>query len=95
MMVWLVHRRGLLDPATVGAASAVMPDLEHLIPRSLRRKRKLFHPRRRQGDPDTDEVSVGAQLLLTALLILPVLAGRKRQTVRRSPTSFPATSIDA
>jgi hypothetical protein len=73
-MGWLIRRRGVFDPATVGAASAVMPDFEHLVPRSLRRNRKLFHPRSLRDQGDTRDVSVPVQLLAAGLLILPVLA---------------------
>jgi hypothetical protein len=38
--------RGPLDPATLGAASASAPDLEHIFPRLRPRGRKLFHGRR-------------------------------------------------
>jgi len=37
---------GPLDPATLGAASASAPDLEHIFPRLRPRGRKLFHGRR-------------------------------------------------
>jgi hypothetical protein len=87
MTAWLVRRCGLLDPATVGAAAAVMPDLEHLIPGPLRRNRKLFHPRRKREEPETNEVSVRVQLLLTALLILPVLAGKSAHGTATRPAT--------
>jgi hypothetical protein len=35
--------RGPLDPATLGAASAAAPDLEHIFPRLRPHGRKLFH----------------------------------------------------
>jgi hypothetical protein len=38
--------RGPLDPATLGAASASAPDLEHVFPRLRLHGRKLFHGRR-------------------------------------------------
>lgn len=87
-MGWLIRRRGLFDPATVGAASTVMPDLEHLIPRSPRRNRKLFHARRRRNEPVRRRVSVRAQLLSTALLSLPVL-------VRRPPGARVASTAES
>jgi hypothetical protein len=37
--------RGPFDPATLGAASASAPDLEHIFPRLRPRGRKLFHGR--------------------------------------------------
>lgn len=77
IMGLLVRRRGVLDPATIGAASAVMPDLEHLIPRSISRNRKLLHPRRNRRARQNPGVTVGTQLLLTTVLMLPVLRRRK------------------
>jgi hypothetical protein len=69
----LVRRRGLSDPATIGAAAAVLPDFEHLIPRALRRNRKPLHPRTFWNGRGGRRVSVGTQLLLSTLLVLPVL----------------------
>jgi hypothetical protein len=74
IMALLVRRHGLTDPATIGAAAAVMPDLEHLLPGSLRRNRKLFHPRPSGLKRSRRRVSVGTQLLFSTLLMLPVLA---------------------
>ncbi len=73
IMGLLVRRRGLSDSATIGAAAAVLPDFEHLVPRSLRRNRKLFHPRLRSDERGRRGVSVGTQLLCSTLLMLPVL----------------------
>jgi hypothetical protein len=42
----LALRRGVLDPATLGALSASAPDLEHIFPALRPRGRKLFHGRR-------------------------------------------------
>jgi hypothetical protein len=39
----LAARRGLLDPATLGALAASAPDLEHLFPLLRPRGKKLFH----------------------------------------------------
>jgi hypothetical protein len=42
----LALSRGPFDPATLGAASASAPDLEHVYPRLRPGGRKLFHGRR-------------------------------------------------
>jgi hypothetical protein len=39
----LAARRGPFDPATIGAAAASAPDLEHIFPSLRPRGRKLFH----------------------------------------------------
>jgi hypothetical protein len=39
----LAVRRGPFDAATLGAAAACAPDLEHVLPRLRPRGRKLFH----------------------------------------------------
>jgi hypothetical protein len=41
----LAVRRGPFDPATLGAAAASAPDLEHVVPALRPRGRKLFHGR--------------------------------------------------
>jgi hypothetical protein len=64
--------RGPLDPATLGAASASAPDLEHIFPRLRPHGRKLFHRRgwhRSGGFPaDIQLVLAGAIL---GLLVRP------------------------
>ena len=80
----LVRRRGLFDAATLGAASAVLPDLEHLV---AGRCRKLFHPfgpERRDGAG----LSVEAQLLLSATLLFPVLRRPGSEAIDGQPTPF-------
>jgi hypothetical protein len=39
----LAVRRGLLDPATLGATASSAPDLEHVLPFLRPGRRKLFH----------------------------------------------------
>ncbi len=45
----LVLRRGLLDPATLGAAACAAPDLEHVLPFPRPGGRKLFPTHRENG----------------------------------------------
>jgi hypothetical protein len=44
-LVLLAARRGLFDPATLGAAACSAPDLEHVLPSLRPGGRKLFHDR--------------------------------------------------
>ena len=44
-LVLLAARRGLFDPATLGAAACAAPDLEHVLPSLRPGGRKLFHDR--------------------------------------------------
>ena len=44
-LVLLAARRGLVDPATLGAAACAAPDLEHVLPFLRPGGRKLFHDR--------------------------------------------------
>ena len=63
----LALRRGPLDPATLGAASASAPDLEHVFPRLRPHGRKLFHGRR--GWHRTGSFRAEAQLALAGAII--------------------------
>jgi hypothetical protein len=67
-------RRGPLDPATLGAASASAPDLEHIFPRLRPHGRKLFHGGRgwhRTGGLRADVQLVLAGAIIGVLLKLP------------------------
>ena len=44
-VVLLAGRRGLFDPATLGAVACSAPDLEHVLPSLRPGGRKLFHDR--------------------------------------------------
>jgi hypothetical protein len=70
----LAARRGLLDPATLGAAASSAPDLEHVVPWLRPHGRKLFHGRHgwhRSGRLPTD-----VQLLLAGMTIGALIAPR-------------------
>lgn len=70
-MALLALSRGPLDPATLGAASASAPDLEHIFPRLRPSGRKLFHGRRgwhRAGSFRADVQLVLAGLIIGSLL---------------------------
>ena len=59
--------RGPLDPATLGAASASAPDLEHVFPRLRPRGRKLFHGR--LGWHRSGRLRADVQLVLAVAII--------------------------
>ncbi len=65
--------RGPLDPATLGAAAASAPDLEHVFPRLRLRGRKLFHSRlgwHRSGRLRAD-VQLALAVAIIGLLVRP------------------------
>jgi hypothetical protein len=67
----LAARRGLLDPATLGAGACSAPDLEHLLPFLRPGGRKLFHGR---GWHRSGRFSVELQLLLAGAILGALLA---------------------
>jgi len=75
---FLAERRGVLDAATVGAASAVIPDLEHLVPGLGVRGAKVFHRRPRRNRRSPTGLSTRTQTLLAAMILAPLLLSRRR-----------------
>jgi hypothetical protein len=75
----LTRRRGAFDAATLGAAAAMMPDLEHVLLGGRRRGAKVFHRRPGRDRTDSTGFSVRAQTLLALLILLPLLAVRTRE----------------
>ena len=69
----LAARRGLLDPAVLGGATAAAPDLEHVVPWLRPGGRKLFH---REGNVDRG-ISTGVQLLLAGATVGFLLRRRR------------------
>ena len=65
----LAASRGPLDPATVGAAAAEAPDLEHVLRLPRPGGRKLFPSHRFAGWHRPGGVSTGAQLLAAGVLL--------------------------
>jgi hypothetical protein len=70
----LAVRRGPFDPATLGAAAASAPDLEHVLPALRPRGRKLFHGR--HGWHTSGRLLPVELQLLAAGITLGALAGR-------------------
>jgi hypothetical protein len=73
-LVLLAASRGPLGPATLGAASASAPDLEHVLPFVRPRGQKLFH--RRRGWHRSGGLSVPVQLLTAGVTIGLLLTRR-------------------
>ena len=70
----LAVRRGLLDPAVLGAAAASIPDLEHLVPWLRVGGEKVLH---RGGGRHGVGISVEAQLLLAGAVAGFLLTRRR------------------
>jgi tRNA U34 5-methylaminomethyl-2-thiouridine-forming methyltransferase MnmC len=70
----LAVRRGPFDPATLGAAAASMPDLEHVFPALRPGGRKLFHGR--HGWHRSGAFPANVQLLLAGAIVGFLLAPR-------------------
>jgi hypothetical protein len=73
----LAARRGVFDAATVGAAAACAPDVEHVVRLPRPGGSKLFHGRR--GWHRDGHFTVRQQLLLAGILVGPLLAPRTRE----------------
>jgi hypothetical protein len=71
----LAARRGLLDPATLGAAASSAPDLEHVVPFLRPRGSKLFHGR--HGWHRTGRFPSDLQLLLAGAIVGALIAPRR------------------
>jgi hypothetical protein len=69
--------RGPLDPATVGAVTAAIPDVEHVVRLPRPGGRKLFPSHRIRGWHRPGGISASAQLLVAGLLLGAVLGMRK------------------
>ena len=71
-------RRGVLDPATMGAAAASAPDIEHVLRLPRPGGRKLFPSHRFHGWHRPGGLPAGLQLLLAGALAGGVIASRRR-----------------
>lgn len=72
----LAVRRGPFDPATLGAAAASAPDLEHIFPALRPGGRKLFHGR--HGWHRSGSFPANVQLLLAGAIVGFLLAPSRR-----------------
>ncbi len=71
--------RGPFDPATVGAVTAIAPDLEHVIRLPRPGGRKLFPSHRIPGWHRPGGLTAEAQLLIAGALLGSVLAAGFRR----------------
>lgn len=69
----LAWRRGITDPATIGALAASAPDVEHVIRLPRPGGSKIFHGRR--GWHRSGGLSTRAQLLIAGILVGMLLSG--------------------
>jgi hypothetical protein len=70
----LAARRGPLDPATLGAAAAAAPDLEHVFPSLRPGGRKVFHGR--WGWHRSGTFPANVQLLVAGVIVGSLLGKR-------------------
>ena len=70
-------RRGLLDPATIGAAAGSAPDVEHVVRLPRPGGRKLFPSHRIRGFHRSGGISAPAQLFAAGLILGTLLAPRR------------------
>jgi hypothetical protein len=70
--------RGPLDPATIGAAAASAPDLEHVLPVPRLGGRKLFPSHRIRGLHRAGGLSTAVQLLAAGAILGAVVGPRHR-----------------
>ena len=67
VLTLLALRRGVLDPATVGALATAAPDVEHVIRLPRPGGSKLFHDRR--GWHRSGGMAASTQLLLAGVIV--------------------------
>jgi hypothetical protein len=72
-------RRGILDPATIGAAAGSAPDIEHVVRLPRPGGRKLFPSHRIRGFHRSGGVSAQIQLLVAGMILGALLAPRTRR----------------
>ena len=71
-------RRGVLDPATIGAAAGSAPDLEHILRLPRPGGRKVFPSHRIRGFHRSGGVSAQMQLLAAGIILGTLLAPRRQ-----------------
>jgi hypothetical protein len=74
----LAVRRGVFDPATLGAAAAAAPDAEHRIRLPRPGGRKLFPSHRFRGWHRAGGVPAWAQLVVAGVVLGSLAAGQRR-----------------
>jgi hypothetical protein len=77
-LILVAGRRGVFDAATLGAAAASSPDVEHMIRFPRPGGRKLFPSHRVRGWHRSGGLPAWLQLLAAGVLIGLVASGRER-----------------
>jgi hypothetical protein len=78
LLLLVALRRGVLDPATIGAAAASAPDVEHVLRLPRPGGRKLFPSHRFHGWHRAGGLPAWFQLLVAGALAGGVIASRRR-----------------
>ena len=78
LLLLVALRRGVRDPATIGAAAASAPDVEHVLRLPRPGGRKLFPSHRFHGWHRAGGLPAWFQLLLAGALAGGVIASRRR-----------------
>ena len=74
--------RGPLDPATIGAFSSALPDVEHVLPLPRPGGRKLFPSHRYPGWHVPGGVPVGVQIVVAAAVVTGLVVTGLARRVR-------------
>ena len=77
LLLWLAARRGVLDPAVLGAAACAAPDLEHVLPLPKPGGRDLYPSHRVEGWHREGGLPAWLQLAAAGVLVA-LLARRPR-----------------
>jgi len=80
VLLLVALRRGVLDPATIGAAAASAPDLEHVLPLPRPGGRKLFPSHRFHGWHREGGLPAWLQLLMAGTLAGLVVSRRRSRS---------------
>jgi hypothetical protein len=76
LLLLLALRRGLTDPAVIGAVASSAPDLEHVLPFPRPGGRKLFPSHRIVGWHRSGGLTTSMQLFAAGLLVGALLGRR-------------------
>jgi hypothetical protein len=79
LLAALAIRRGLSDPAVIGAAFSAAPDLEHVLPRPGHERPKLFPSHRLDGWHRGGGLSAPLQLAAAAVIVGALCLQRKER----------------
>jgi hypothetical protein len=86
----LAARRGLFDPATLGAAASSAPDLEHVLPFLRPRGKKLFHD---HGWHRSGWFPARLQLLLAAAILAALTVRRSQRATAAELDETPGEAL--